>query len=194
MNRSTGCVVAELNDETRVVVETLWSDLACRWSLRRAHPFGAPHLTLAVMQGNGSEARDRLQSSLAATAAEHAPFAARGAGYGVFLGGGTTSPVLHLAVTRTPELSALHKAVLSDIAAAGLSVEGQCLPDHWRPHINLADHEVTAEALGEAMRYLVDRRPRHWTFPIDNLTLLTDNEHLEFKVALSGVYSDAIRP
>lgn len=186
MSRSTGCVVAEFDGQTRVVVEALWSDLERRCSLRRAHPLAAPHLTLAILQGDGSEARDQLRSLLAATAREEMPFAVKGAGYGVFVGDGTASPVLHLAVTRIPQLSALHEAVLCDVAAAGLRVDGQCLPDHWRPHINLADHEVTAVALGEATRFLVERRPRHWTFPIDNLTLLTDEEHLVFKVALSA--------
>jgi hypothetical protein len=48
---------------------------------------------------------------------------------------------------------------MRDIEAVGLEVDGQCQPDHWRPHITLADKALTSATVGNIMRYLAEHAP-----------------------------------
>ena len=179
------CVVVILQGDVAAAVEDLWSEFERRWGLRRSHAVGSPHLTLAILQGDHHN-HERLRASLAAHAGTWTPFPVTGAGYGVFLGHGPESPVLHLAVTRTPRLTALHKAVLHDVAAAVLEVDGQTLPEYWRPHVTLADAGLTPASVGEVMSYLLERGPRHWTLDVDNVAVMTSEGEVSFRLPLSG--------
>lgn len=178
------CVVVTLQGDLAAAVEALWSELERRWGLRRSHVVGSPHMTLAILQGDHH--RDRLRASLAATAGTWTPFAVTGAGYGVFVGHGLDSPVLHLAVTRTPRLTTWHEAVLCDIAQAGLEIDGQSRPEYWRPHVTIADTGLTPALVGEVMSYLVERGPRHWTLDVDNVALMTIEGDMTLRLALQG--------
>ena len=184
MTRSTECIVVELRGEVRGAVEELWAELERDYRLHRSHPTAPPHVTLAVAYAESETTRARLAKASRAVAARQRAFSVRGAGYGVFVGDAKQTPVLHVPLTLTPDLAALHVAVLEAVDALGIELEGQSLPEHWRPHLNLADHAVTPDAIGAAMTRLVERVPRHWTFVVDNLTLLTHEElavaHLPF--------------
>jgi len=179
------CVVVVLDGEIAAAIVALWADLGRRWGMGRSHAVGGPHLTLAILQGDRGS--DALRASLATRTREWTPFRVTGAGYGVFVGHGLESPVLHLAITRTPGLSALHEAVLHEVAAAGLHVDGQSLPEYWRPHVTLADTGLTPESLGEAMRSLVERGPRHWTLDVNNVAVITDGGHVALQLPLQGL-------
>ena len=178
------CLVVELAGDVRTAVLRLWADLGQQWGLGRAHPSGDPHLTLAVLRGEVEPGR--ILTALEPIARRSAPFRTTGAGYGVFVGHGN-SPVLHLAVTRAPRLSALHQAVVNQLDALDIEVEGEYQPEHWRPHITLADRGLTPAVTGQAMAFLVASGPRHWTVTVDNLALLTAAGGESVRLDLSDV-------
>jgi 2'-5' RNA ligase len=165
------CVASVLGGQLEETVHLLWSDLRCRWGLELSHPTGVPHLTLAIL--NREPRPGMLQAGLATTAAGRTSFPVSGAGYGVFVGHGSECPVVYLAMTRTPQLSALHEAVVRVVTDCGGVVDGQTLPQFWSPHVTLADRGLAPAELGQVMHYLAEHGPRHWTVDIDNLSIVT---------------------
>ena len=178
------CVVAVLHAETATRVEGLWSEIEQRWGATRSHDGAPPHVTLAIVRGEPEPAR--LAAALAAISERHAPFAVTGAGYGIFVGQGSESPVVHLAVTRTPRLSALHQSVVDGLVAAGLDVDGQSLADHWRPHVTLADTGLDAALVGQVAAYLVEHGPKRWTLDIDSLSVAASTGEVTLEQQLTG--------
>lgn len=178
------CVVIPLRPDEVDTVEALWADLDNRWGLRASDRIGPPHLTLAIVTGHPDVSP--LVPPLQATADLWAPFAVSGAGYGLFIAKGMESPVVHLAVTRTPRLSALHDAVAHDVVANGFDLDGQTSPEHWRPHVTLADRGLDSQLVGEVMAYLATRRPRHWTIEVEALALVRSDGEVVFRSRLRG--------
>lgn len=151
-----------------VTLRRLWAELEHRWPVGRSHPEAGPHLTLAVVTGPPAV----LAETVAATARLSTPFPVTGAGYGLFTGHDRDDLVLHVALTTTPELAALHARLLGRLDDAGLVVEPQTRPRFWRPHLNLADRGLTSESVGQIMGHLAASGPRHWTVPVDELGVL----------------------
>lgn len=99
-------VASELDAASDRRVRGLWDELARDFGVRRVAklvPF--PHLTYQVADGYDFA---RLDAALRALAPTLAPGPVRTSGLGVFAG---PSPMLYLAVARTPVLDALHRAV-----------------------------------------------------------------------------------
>jgi len=178
------CVVAVVHGEAGARVEGLWSEIERRWGATRSHTVAPPHVTLAIVRGRPEPAR--LAAALAAVSRRHATFAVAGAGYGIFVGQGSESPVVHLAVTRTPRLSALHQSVVDALVAAGLDVDGQSLADHWRPHVTLADTGLDAALVGQAVAYLVEHGPKRWTLEIDSISVAASIGEVTLEQRLTG--------
>ena len=181
------CVVVNLEGESRARVLDVWAALETRWKLGRSHAVG-PHVTLAAVRGHPPV--DVLRSALVPIADHGHAFPVSGAGYGVFVGHGDESAVIHLGLTRTPRLSLLHQAVLDGLHAAGIQIDGQFQPEYWRPHVTLADCGVSAPAAGEVIRYLIEAGPRHWTVQVDNLSLVTADGSVAFGLRLGGGAAD----
>lgn len=159
-------IVCSLRGDAAAAVEKLWRDIEERWGVIRSHRLAPPHITLAIVRGDRMADVDRVVTAVAST---HRPFTVTGGGYGIFVGAKAESPVVHLAVTRTPELSALQAAVTDGLTAARLDLDGQCAPDRWRPHVTLADAGLDAALVGRIASLLVEEGPRRWTLEIDNL-------------------------
>ena len=179
------CLVVVLDDPSGRMVRRLWHDLEGRRGAGRAHPDAAPHMTLAaVSHPHGSRAvREALRGELERLAGSFPAFPVTSAGYGVFLGS-DRRPVVHLAVTRTPRLAALHAAVVHAVIACGAQPDGESTPEFWRPHVNLADEALGAADVGPIMADLVERGPKHWTIEVDNVTLLPEGGCGGFSVRL----------
>ena len=166
------CVVVLLDAESAAAVARLWAELEARWGVLPPRPNEPPHLTLAVLRGSYEPAA--MRSALEEVTHAWAPFRVTSAGYGLFVGHGADRPaVLQLPFTRTPRLSALHEAVVCKVAELGLVVEGQYQPEHWRPHVTLADLGSPSQLVGEVTTWLVAEGPRHTTAVVDNLSLVT---------------------
>jgi 2'-5' RNA ligase len=164
-------------------VEELWADIAARWGLRPAHRGVRPHLTLVtVRDGMPPLLRPRLASIAATTA----PFRVTGAGYGLFVGHGPESLVVHLTLTRRPPLSALHGSVCAAVADSGAVIDGQTDPGCWSPHVTLADAGLGPALVGRIMGHLAERGPRHWTADVDNLCVITATGRTAWVTDLTG--------
>lgn len=168
------CVVVLLGAESAASVARLWAELEARWGLLPPRPDEPPHLTLAVLRGGYDPAA--MRSTLADIAGAWSPFRVSSAGYGLFVGHGADRPVVvQLPLTRTPRLTALHDAVFCRMTGLGLGVEGQYEPEHWRPHVTLADLGSSSPLVGEVTAWLVAEGPRHASVLVDNLALVTVN-------------------
>lgn len=168
------CIAVSVTGGTAAAIRRTWRELESRFGAGRAHREADPHLTLAVAPGAvGSEEARR---ALAVVARDFPPFSAAGSGYGVFVGH-DREPVLHMSVTTTPRLAALHEAVVLGLGRAGVAVDPETRPDYWRPHINLADQGpdggvLAAGTAGAAVAYLIEHGPRHWTIEVAAVALL----------------------
>lgn len=154
-------------------VRRLWAELDTTCGTGRAHAQAEPHMTLVVLLGPPGD-RQGLVAGLEEVAATHPPFQVTGAGYGIFTGRDHES-VLHLCLTKTPELARLHHDVVAAVEAQGLAVDGESREEFWRPHVNLADQSLTPERVGRAMAHLAATAPRHWTFDISDLSVWPDD-------------------
>ena len=161
------CVVVLVGAAPARAVVRLWSEIERRWGVSRAHPDAPPHLSLAVVLDRPPAAV--LSGVVDAVAARHHPLRVSAASYGVFAG---VEPVVHLAVTKTPALAALHEDLVVSLEKAGLSVDPETQPDYWRPHVNLADLSLNAELAGEITAFLLDEGPRHWILEVADLSVL----------------------
>ena len=180
----TACLVVALHGDVATAIQGLWAQLHARLDIERSHPLARPHLTLAAVHGEPDPAI--LRSALAPLVEAWPPFPVTTAGYGVFTGHSATSPVLHLAVTRTPRLSRLQASLVEVLTGGGYDVDGLFDPEHWRPHVTLGDHGLTPAAVGEAIRHLVEGRRGHWTLEVDNVSMLAEGPGVTFELALRG--------
>ncbi|HEX8035238.1 MAG TPA: 2'-5' RNA ligase family protein [Ktedonobacterales bacterium] len=161
-------VVSLLDDAHWQAVADIWDELEQARGIKRLReiiPY--PHVTY-----HGAEEYDfdRLDGALTRLAATSTPFVIQTAGVGIFTG---TKPVLYLAVVRNPELTRYHQAVWAALAEAHVSVHAVDLyhPDRWVPHITLAQHDVDATTLPEAVR-LLGERALAWDLTISNIAVL----------------------
>lgn len=177
------CVAVTLGEPMGPTVEGLWADIAARWDVRPLHGSDRPHLTLVTVRDGVPGC---LRPRLAAIAAATKPLRVSGAGYGLFVGHGSESPVIHMALTRTPELSALHEAVYDAVTASGGLVDGQTEPGSWRPHVTLADAGLSAVVIGEIMSDLARKGPRHWTADVNNISVIAGDGRTAYQLPLTG--------
>jgi 2'-5' RNA ligase len=180
----TVCVAVILSGQIAETVQTLWRELRSSWDVGLSHPGNVPHLTLVTIKGNPR--LELLRSGLSTIAETYAPFPVSGAGYGVFAGHGLDSPVLHCALTRTPQLSVLHDAVAHIAAECGASIDGLTQPQFWRPHITLADTGLEPAVTGEIVTYLLQRGPKRWTVKVNNVAMVTPDGSSPCRLLLHG--------
>lgn len=161
-------VVSLLDDAQRQAVADLWDELEQTCGVKRLReivPY--PHITY-----HGAEEYDveRLDGALARLAATSAPFVVHTAGIGIFTG---VKPVLYLAVVRNLELTRYQQAVWAALAEAQTSVNVEDLyhPDRWVPHITLAQHDLDATTLPQAVR-LLGGRALAWDVTIRDIAVL----------------------
>jgi 2'-5' RNA ligase len=171
------CIAVWLASDARTTIERVWAELESLGACRE-HGHASPHLTLAIVKRHTDS--DQVRAVVRHSAPMFSPFPVTSAGYGVFLGHGGESPVIHLSITRTPRLSALHDTIVRSLSNEQIEIDGQYLPEHWRPHVTLADAGLTPPLIGAAIQHLVANAPRHLTFEVDNVSVVTADETAAF--------------
>lgn len=173
--------------EVKDILRELESACGLGW-LARHVPF--PHFSWLVC----AEYDEALAlAAMKRIAARAAPFEAQVAGLGLFPG---QQPVLYASVTRTAQLSALHKLIWQEMRPAMRHAQAHYEPANWMPHITLAQGDLTAETLACAMRLLMGRN-LYWKFQADTLVWAHDTGRVErahelrHKVLLAGRESDS---
>lgn len=135
----------------------------------------SPHLTLAVCEDMDLEA---MRESLPALTAAFAPLVVDFPGFGVF---SDIDPVVYMAVTRSPMLSALHAAFWEIISPNSTSLSPYYRPRSWFPHVTL--NQGMPLALAGAVIDTLLRTPRPAT------GLLLDLHIVDFENGLPRNYS-----
>jgi 2'-5' RNA ligase len=159
-------VISVLDESHCQQVIHLWEELKREFSIcgTLEHvPF--PHFTY---QGAISYDGTRLRAALEQVARETDPFEVETDGVGIFTG---PSPVLYLPVVRSPVLTRIHQQVWQALQPIGVGITPIYGPEHWIPHITLAQGDLTPAHLSALMRAL-SPRTFSWRITIANLTVI----------------------
>ena len=157
-------LATSLDEPAASRVREVWARLESELGLKGVQRVPFPHLTWL-----GCEMLDtpRLVEALGDFAHGTAPVPVRSASLGLFM---KPAPVLHLAVVRSPALSALHRRLWDLVEAYAAEMHGLYRPELWVPHITLAQGDLSPDLIPRAMAYLMDL-----DFPLElnlrNLTL-----------------------
>lgn len=117
-------------------VRAWWNQLESALGLRGVRRVPFPHLTLFGFEGID---HPRVQRVLECFTEKQGPVPVRGIGLGLFL---KPAPVVYLPVIRTPELDALHRALWEELGQLGGHRFRLYGPDHWIPHLTLAQFDL----------------------------------------------------
>jgi 2'-5' RNA ligase len=144
----------------------LWEELKSQFDVRATSehvPF--PHFTY---QGAISYKAARLRAALKRTARATDPFEVETDGVGIFTG---PSPVLYLPIVRSPVLTRIHQQVWRALQPISIGITPIYGPEHWIPHITLAQGDLTPAHLPGLMQ-LLSARTFSWRITVANLTVI----------------------
>lgn len=153
-----------LDEPLASYIRGLWDRLEKGLGIKGVHKVPFPHITWL-----GCEMLDtpRLVEILGDCCLRKAPIQTRSSSLGLFF---KPSPVLHLAVVRSPEVDAFHRRLWEMVEPCAAEMHALYRPDLWVPHITLAQGDLRPELVPEAMALLSDIDiPLEFTFK--NLTL-----------------------
>lgn len=168
-------IVSLLDETHQAMVEHLQTRLDRVLGVRGLCQTPIAHLSYHVADEYDPEI---LAATLLSFAASNTRFHVRTAGLGIFTG---RRPVLYIPVVRTPILSVLHHALWRQLARAATNPSAHYDPDHWVPHITVADREDLPEHLPDLAR-LLGPLDLTWEIDITNIALLYgDGEALEVR-------------
>jgi 2'-5' RNA ligase len=163
-------VITVLDDQHCRAVQDIWGELEQDFGIRGT----SVHVPIPHVTYQGAEAydRDRMEGILQRIARETSSFTIETDGLGIFTG---PTPVLYMPVVRSPALTQLHQRVWQAITDVGMGTLLVYAPEHWIPHITLAQGDVTSTELAAITRRFGDRRLQ-WRIPLTNLALITSDE------------------
>ena len=161
-------VVSLLDDEHYTQLEAIWQELEDNFGVRGIYVTPFPHFTYQVAVEYEVKAVETILHNLASRTS---PFKIMTAGLGIF---NAAQPVLYIPVVRSPELSALHAEIWSEIEQTpSCDVASYYRPEMWVPHITLAHGDIDHEKLPDIVRLLAPRN-FHWEMTVNNLSLIYD--------------------
>lgn len=110
----------------------------------------------------------RLAATLLSFAASNMRFRVHTSGFGLF---NHEHPVLYIPVVRSPLLSTQHHVLWRQLDAASTGVSPHYHPDHWVPHITIADRPDLPDYLPDITR-LLSLLNLTWEIELTNVALL----------------------
>lgn len=117
-------------------------------------------------QGAESYAMGEVEERMRMIAKNVAPITTNIEGVGIFTG---SQPVLHLPVTRTPELSALNETLWESLAPLANKSNYYFSPSQWVPHITIVyGTAAAAEAIACMVSQLLSE-PLHLNITLDHI-------------------------
>lgn len=163
-------IVGLLDRSAEARVHALWKTFEARHGIAGiAGRMPPPHVSFHVAEAYDLPA---LEARLRSRCAGMAPVTIQTTGLGIFTG---PAPVVYVAVTRNPALSALHAAVWSACEDAARGSLAYYAPSAWVPHITLAALDLTSAALGRLVEDLAGQ-DFAWTIRLDAATALMETE------------------
>jgi 2'-5' RNA ligase len=162
-------IISVLDGTHSRLVRDLWAEIDRTCGPRSLVPHPLPHFTYQV-----AEDYDLAQlNDLVGTLATHSiPFYVRSTGLGIF----NRFAVVYVAVARTPDLDRYHAALWPQATrAARVPPHSVYAPEHWVPHITLAQGPQIQERIPDIVRLLY-RRDLAWQIEVNNLTVVYEDE------------------
>jgi 2'-5' RNA ligase len=147
-------------------VITLWDELKRRFSVCAAServPF--PHFTY---QGALSYDEAHLRAALEQVAHKTRPFEVETDGIGIFTG---PNPTLYLTIVRSPVLADIQQQLWQALQPISVGITSRYGPEHWIPHITLAQWDLMHAQL-PALMPVLSSRSFSWRISITNLTVI----------------------
>jgi 2'-5' RNA ligase len=119
-----------------------------------------------------AESYDAIQTipTVHAIAKTMPPFTVRTAGLGIFTG---TMPVVHVAAVRNERLGQIHGQIWEQLTPLAAGIQTYYHPDHWQPHITIAQGDVPPEKLPEVIAML-QARDFNWEIEVSQLGFIAD--------------------
>lgn len=139
-----------LQDPAASQVRSWWECLEQRLGLKGVHRVPFPHVSLFGFDGID---HPRVQRVLEDYADHTAPVRIKAVGLGLFL---RPAPVVYCPVIRTPELSALHGELWEAVGNLGGHRYRLYAPEHWIPHLTLAQFDLNPAQALAALELLWD--------------------------------------
>jgi 2'-5' RNA ligase len=155
-----------LNDPAASQIRAMWDQLEGRFGLKGVRKVPFPHLTLLGFDGlTHHDVKDLLERLSQGTA----PFTLETNGLALFA---DPSRILFSPVVRTPVLHRLQHVLYRNLRDLGGQVPRLYEPEHWVPHITLAQGDAGPSTYGEAVAYLLSlKADLNIAFEVRNLTL-----------------------
>ncbi len=166
-------IVSLLDESHSKRVQEVWANLEHSLGLRGVYVTPFPHLSYHVAEHYEV---GLLEPILRNVAVNTPPFEVITMGFGIFITG--LHPLLPINIVRNPRLSELNAALWPMMSALSAGIVEYYHPDQWVPHITLSHGDITRDDLADAVR-LLSQLDLTWRFPIDNLTLLYDDEETQ---------------
>ncbi len=141
-----------------------WDRLEAELGIRGVRRIPFPHVTLLGCEG---VEHPRIQEVLEDFCDRAAPLELRSIGLGLFI---RPHPVIYAPIIRSPALSEVHRQLWEAVGDLGGSRFGLYAPDHWIPHLTLAQFDLDAENQLQALGLLASL-DLEMTFEVRNLTL-----------------------
>lgn len=171
-------IISLLDETLSRQVELLWDELRRRFGVTSGIIARYPHISyFAAKSIDSGIANDLLRPIASATT----PMTVFTGGLCLFT---TKTPVIHIPVARTAELSALHQKIWDACSNCAESPSTPFAPPTWMPHITLAQDGIEQNNLGDVIAWLAGLDLR-WEIPIDNLALIdSDGNKQSFDFSL----------
>lgn len=159
--------VALLDDATTAKIEAIWHEFQATFGVHGVSRTPIVHFSFHV-----AEAYDAIKtfSTITAIARTMPPFTVRTAGLGIFTG---MLPVIHIPVVRNERLGQIHAQIWQQMTPLATGVLAYYHPDHWQPHITIAQGDIPADKLPQIIAMLQER-DFNWQIEVTRLGFIAD--------------------
>lgn len=161
-------VVTLFDRKNDKLVRSLWKELEHNFHIRGVYKTPFPHFSYQIAS---DYAMSKLESKLETIAKKSTRFIVRAGGLALFTG---LTPVLHIPVVRTLQLSKFHESLWKKTLPLGSSISPYYAPDIWTPHITLAQWDINERNLPMIIRRL-SKRVLELEIKVDNLAIIFDD-------------------
>ena len=160
-------IVALLDTGSNARIEAIWQEFQVQFGVH-----GVSRTPIAHFSFHVAESYDAVQTipTVHELAKTMPPFKVRTAGLGVFTG---TMPVVHVSVVRNEWLGQIHGQIWEQLTPLAAGIQTYYHPDHWQPHITIAQGDIPPEKLPEVIAML-QARDFNWEIQVSQLGFIAD--------------------
>ena len=148
-------------------VKNIWQELESLFGLKGIQTTPYPHFSWQIGEEYATQLLDEAAQDVSKITP---PLQITTTGLGIFTG---PNPVIYIPVVKTPALAEAHFCIWQRFQKIGEGINPYYSPDLWMPHISLAYEDVTAQNIGEVMRWLAFQ-DFSWEMTIDNISYICE--------------------